>query len=162
MFSGFMSRWIIPAAWAVARRRRDLACGIQRVDQVDLTSIDPFPQGFTLDVFCCYEVQIFLVADLVHRQDARMVQRRSRRGFLLKPPHSPLVLRKMTGKEFQSNRTAQPRVASKVDFSHSPNSKRAQNLVMRYGTADQPLGLRHAEELGGGFRWKSIDKATGL
>src|SRR5215831_5370288 len=72
-----------------------------------------------------------------------MVQCRGCFGFPPKALQSLSVARHVVGQEFERDETAQSRVLSLIDNTHSAPAEFLQDAVMRNGLADKRLGVRH-------------------
>ena len=127
-FSGFRSRWTIPAAWAFARPSETCAATLRTF----FTGIGPgdgqLAQRLAVDELHRDEGRLAFAADLVDRDDVGMVQRRGGPRLLLEPREAFAVGRERLGKDLQRDFAAEPRVPRPVDLSHSPGPERAENF----------------------------------
>jgi hypothetical protein len=68
-------------------------------------------------------------ADVVHRQDVRVVQCRRRAGLLLESMEAAEVGRECRGQNFDRNITSEPRIARTVHLAHAARAKGGDNFV---------------------------------
>ena len=94
------------------------------------TRDQPLAQGFAIDQFHG-EVGLssFALADVVDRDDVRMVERGGRTGLRLKPDQPFAVLRKRFGQDLDGDDTSEPRVFRPVDLAHPAGAEGRQDLV---------------------------------
>ena len=68
-------------------------------------------------------------ADVVDRDDVRVVQRPGRLRLLLEAPQAVRVLRVRGGQDLDRDVALQPRVAGAIDLAHPARADRAEDLV---------------------------------
>ena len=62
-------------------------------------------------------------ADVVHRKDVRVVQRRGRAGFLLESMEAIDVGRECAGQDLDRNVAPEPRIARAIDLAHAAGTE---------------------------------------
>ena len=72
-----------------------------------------------------------MIADVVNRQNIRMIKRRSRSCFLLEAAQAVGVIRKRSGQDFDGDFAVQAGVARAVDFTHPARADFGDDVVMR-------------------------------
>src|SRR5262245_2501596 len=115
-----------------------------RLDHIDLPrglrGVQTRPQSFSLDEFGGDEMQRaghgIDGADLVYRNDVRVIERGSGAGLLLKTSHAVSFLGKLFEQDFDSEFAAQPRVFSQVNLAHSARAELAKNTIVRNRLSD--------------------------
>ena len=68
-------------------------------------------------------------ADVEHRDDAGVIQRRGQPGFALQPRDGGLVVAQIPGDELDRHEAAQPRIARAIHLSHTAGTDGFQDLV---------------------------------
>ena len=109
-----------------------------------------------------------MLADVEHRQDVRVIERRGCAGLLLETVQAVGVQGIRRGEHFDRHIAAQPRIARPVDLSHAPGANGADDFVRSEMDA---RGKGHAREdytgisrtsTGGKRRWcASLSAAVG-
>ena len=69
------------------------------------------------------EIHTLPLADLINVRNVRVVKRGSRLCFLFEPPHAIFVRSQFGRQDLQSDFAVQPRVFSKMHFTHSAFAK---------------------------------------
>src|SRR5262249_49408965 len=82
----------------------------------------------------------FILADVVNREDVRVIERRGCKRLLLEAAQAIRVLRARGGKDFDCHFAVDPRVAGAPDFAHGGGGERRDDFVMIEACAS---GNRH-------------------
>ena len=85
-----------------------------------------------------------IFANFVDRADIGMVQRRRSTRLTPESLERLRIRRQIIRKEFQRHMPAKVRILSLVHHTHPTATKLLDHAVMRDGTANRRLGLRHA------------------
>jgi hypothetical protein len=119
MLPGFRSRWMMPAAWAAATASAIGGCIAQHLADPHPLAADKPIQRRSVNVLHHDDVRVALAADIVNGDDVRMVQRRGALRFREQPSLSPFVVPFVCGKNLQSHRAVEARVAGLVNDAHA-------------------------------------------
>ena len=89
---------------------------------------EDLPQGLSRDELHREIRHAGGLPDLVDRDDARMVQRRSGARLLAEPDEALAILEEMGGQDLQGHVAAQPRVLGAIDLAHRSRAQGIQDL----------------------------------
>jgi hypothetical protein len=70
-----------------------------------------------------------VLADVVHREDVRMVQRGGRARLLLEAKQPVRIAAELDREDFDRDLAPQPRVAAPIDLAHTSGAEDSENLV---------------------------------
>ena len=136
MFSGLMSRWTIPILCGRFQRPGRLDGHVEDILDAHLPARDALAQGLALYDLCGYEARAVFVADLVDRDDVRVIERGGGAGFLLEAEQALVVFRELARQHLQSHPPPEPRVLRQIDITHAARANLLENSVMGYGLGD--------------------------
>ncbi len=108
---------------------------------------EPVVQRAAVDELAHEILRSVVLADVVHRHDMRMVQRRRRLGFLLEAPPR-LRVGERRRQELDRDRTMQLRVGRAIDDAHAAAADHLVNLIAADSRAARQIGLRG--------RWRTL------
>src|SRR5262245_59167971 len=91
--------------------------------------IQPRAQYFAFEHFGDEVRRAFVIANVMDRQDVRMVERRGRSRLLLESAQSAKVLGELGGQDLDCNLAVEPSVAGLVDLAHPARAERSENFV---------------------------------
>src|SRR5579863_4473131 len=127
MFSGLMSRCTMPAAWAAASA--SAACVTISMVRRDGAALNQLAQRFADHQFGDDVGDAGLAADVIDRDNGRVIQGSGGAGFLLEASLALGIVGDLGGQDFESHFAVQPRVARPVDFAHAARSQRRQDFI---------------------------------
>ena len=116
----------------LVRRREAVRDGERQLNRFanrDRGRIHPFPKGLAFEQLRHDERRTGIGADVVHGEDVRVVQRRSRARFLFEPMQAIDVCRECGGQYLDRYVTAQPRIPCAVHLAHAACADCAHDLV---------------------------------
>ena len=139
---------------------RNLNSEIQHFLNDQRFPINVFAQGFAVDELHCDERPTGLLADIIDRANARMIESRRRMRFAPKAIERLCIVRQIFGQEFQSYIAIKPNIPGLVDYAHSARAKFLNNAVPGDGMANH----RQVCSLGSHHRGQSVgsSKLTSL
>ena len=117
----------------VVRRRDglgDLDADGQRLTHLETAALEHGPQRDPVDVLRGEELHPGGVADVVDRQNVRVVERRDRAGFALESQQPFLVAERARREHFQRELAAQADVLGQIHLRHAAGSERRQHTVV--------------------------------
>ena len=114
------------AAWIVMSR-------ISR--SVSGTAGDALAQRLAVDEFGHQEARAVVIADLVNRQDVRVIERRRRPRFVQETAQSFRIAAQLRPQYLERDRSPERRVDGLVDLAHPAGAEQAQDLVTADGAA---------------------------
>ena len=101
----------------------------QQVEEIFHAAPEREPQERSAFLTEACEGDAVRLADLIYRQDVRVVQGRGRRGLLLESPQAAVVMREIVGQQLECDASAEPRVPGQIDFAHSSCAERRDDAV---------------------------------
>ena len=114
-------------------RRREAARDLQRIlsrlANGDRATPRPLSKRLAFEQLGHDERRTAISADVVHREDVRVVQRRGRAGFLLESMEAIDVGRECAGQYLDRNVTPEPRIARAIDLAHAAHSDLGGDLI---------------------------------
>ncbi len=93
------------------------------------TGVQDFAQGPAFHHLHHHVAAGIASADVVNRDDIRMIERGSRARFTLEPPHALGVQAVAVSKQLDGYISFQPLVLGEINFAHTAGPYRRQNLV---------------------------------
>ena len=128
-FSGFRSRWTIPAACAAARASASWSARsiASRTDQSGVGK--QLPQGAAAHELHRDVRELALFADSVDRDDVRVVEGGGEPGFLLEPPQIGGPAGGRARKHLERDLAAKREVPCAIDLAHPARALERQDLV---------------------------------
>jgi len=112
---------------------RDLNPEVENLFDRDRVTVQVLAQRFAVDELHRDERRVVLLADVVDRADARMVQCGRGQRFAAKALQCLRILRHAVGQELQRDRALQPRIGRLVDDTHSSSTEFLQDAKVRNG-----------------------------
>ena len=132
-------------AMRLDQRRRHLDADVDRRRGVERSASGQVAQRSAIHELVGDEVRAGHVADVVNRDDVRVVQRRRRPGFADEAGQAVLIVGRGGGQHLQRHATAETDVLSEVDLAHSALAEGTDDLVVAELCAlGQPHGVRIA------------------
>ncbi len=131
-----MSRWVIPAAWALASPCPTCVAMSTASAMASAPPLDPLLQRLAL-VVRHHEVQLAVAAfvDLVDRADVRVVERRGRLGLLEEAALRGVVAGQIGRQDLDRHLAVEARVVGRVDDPHSAAADLGADRVRAEGGA---------------------------
>ena len=105
-------------AMSVGQRRRHLDADVDRGSGVERSAAGEVAERPAVHELIGDEVRARRVADVVNRDDVRVIQRRGRPGFADEPGEAVLVVGTCGGQHLQRNPAAEADVLSEIHFAH--------------------------------------------
>ena len=139
-FSGFRSRWTMPLACAAARPSAIWPAIWSAFGSGRPAAVEQVPQVRALEELHGQVGPPGLLADVVDRDDVRVVQRRGRARLGVEAGDAGRVADHVVRKDLDRDAPAEPRVLRPPDLSHSAGAQRRNHLV---GTDLRALAQRH-------------------
>ena len=133
-----------PLAVRRFQRIRNFHADVQQQLQIHRTPRNPMLQRGPIEEFHRQVGLPAVFANFVNRADIRMVQRRRRSRLTPESLERLRIRRQFIRKEFQRHMPAKIRILSLVHHTHPAAAKLLDHAVMRDGTANRRLRLRHA------------------
>src|SRR5271157_2781712 len=124
MLAGFMSRWMMPAAWATSSAS-EISMPNETIMHLHGLAGDIVLQRRPFQEFHRNESLAFKLANVVDSADVGMVQRRGGPGFAPETGQRVGVLRYIWREELERDKTAEAHV---LGFVHHPHAATAQLL----------------------------------
>ena len=119
----------MPSACARARALGRLRGELEQLAQRQRLLPERLAQRAALDQLHRDVERAAFVADVVHRHDVRVVERRGGAGLALEALAAVCVRRELGPQALDRDLAPEPRVARAVDLAHASRAERAQDLV---------------------------------
>ena len=135
-FAGFTSRWTMPAAWAAASASAASAAYRSASSTGRPPWRDPAVERLAVDLFHRDEVEAVRRADVVDRDDVRVVQRGSRLRLPDEATSAFRVRDRSRRKELDGDGAIEPRVNGAIDDAHPAFAELVDDPIVRDCPAD--------------------------
>ena len=112
-------------------RAANLKGDVERFRYLGPPSAEPHAQCLPIDKLCRNEANAVGFADVVNRQDVRMVEGRYRARFLAETPQRILDVGELGREDLQRDFATQPAILGQVDLPHAACSEPRQNPKVR-------------------------------
>ena len=149
MFSGLISRWTIPSSWAYCSASQICGTMASACARLELAAGDHLPQVQAVDELHEEVVQAACLAEVVQRDDVRVIQARESPRFAGESLGEGGVRADLGRENLERDQTVEPPLACLVNGSHSAVAKQFQDFevwevggeLARIGW-DEPAGGR--------------------
>src|SRR5262249_5697885 len=116
---------------------------INRVDRRQLSFGQNLSQRPPVNELGGDEMNRVEIADLVNRDDVRVVQGAGGFGLLLEPEQPLIVFCALPGQEFERDLSFEPAFTGQIDFAHSAGAERRNDLVTVESCSDDDSHLEN-------------------
>ena len=148
MFSGLRSRWTMPLSCAAASPARNLRGVLDRLadgQAAGRRAAELVAERLAFEQLRHEVVEAVVLADVVHGEDVRMVERGRRTRLLLEPQQTVAIAAELNRQDLDRDVTSQPDVAAPIHLAHASGAEDAENLVR---TETGAGAERHGRETG--------------